>query len=321
MITVYKDGTGIPEVIKELQKGERELKKEEKRTVKKLRHSEMFYSIQGEGRFVGTPSVFLRLYGCNFECPGFGQPRGQLIPRDEMPWKNLDVSQYKSIEELPVMKIGCDSSASWAKEYMHLSTFEEADIIAEKLTNLCPDKKWFYEENYQDIHLVITGGEPMMWQKQLPDLLGHESLRHIKNITFETNSTFALTDKFHLWLHEFSLKDHHITWSCSPKLSISGELGFKAIKPENWRQYKKVQNSHLYLKFVVQDEQDIEEIKQIEYVYDRWEDYHDIYLMPCGGTAEMLENTKFNVAEMAMKHGFKYSPRLHVDLFGNKWGT
>ena len=49
MITVYKDGTGIPEVIQELQKGERELKKEEKRTVKKLRYSEMFYSIQGEG--------------------------------------------------------------------------------------------------------------------------------------------------------------------------------------------------------------------------------------------------------------------------------
>ena len=98
-------------------------------------------------------------------------------------------------------------------------------------------------------------------------------------------------------------------------------MGFKAIKPENWHQYKEVQNSHLYLKFVVQDEQDIEEIKQIELEYTRWEDYIDIYLMPVGGTAEMLENTKFNVAEMAMKHGFKYSPRLHVDLFGNKWGT
>ena len=78
---------------------------------------------------------------------------------------------------------------------------------------------------------------------------------------------------------------------------------------------------YLYLKFVVQDEQDIEEIKQIELTYSRWESYIDIYLMPCGGTAEMLEDTKFNVAEMAMKHGFKYSPRLHVDLFGNRWGT
>ena len=51
----------------------------------KLRYSEMFYSVQGEGKFVGVPSVFLRLFGCNFECPGFGQERGKLLPRDEMP--------------------------------------------------------------------------------------------------------------------------------------------------------------------------------------------------------------------------------------------
>ena len=284
----------------------------------KLRHSEIFYSIQGEGRFVGVPSVFLRLFGCNFECPGFGQPRGQLIPRDDMPWKNLDISQYKSIEELPVMKIGCDSSASWAKEYMHLSTFEEHFVLAERLTEMLPDGKWFYEENNQDIHLVITGGEPMMWQKQLPALLEHPSLENIKNITFETNSTFALTEKFFEWLYRYSLYDHHITWSCSPKLSISGEDWDKAIKPENWEQYKEIPNSHLYLKFVVQDEYDVEEIKSINFG-SNWK--NDIYLMPCGGTAEMLADTKFNVAEIAMKHGFKYSPRLHGDLFGNKWGT
>ena len=92
----------------------------------------------------------------------------------------------------------------------------------------------------------------------------------------------------------------------------------KAIKPENWEQYKEIPNSHLYLKFVVQDEYDVEEIKSINFG-SNWK--NDIYLMPCGGTAEMLADTKFNVAEIAMKHGFKYSPRLHVDLFGNKWGT
>ena len=69
---------------------------------------------------------------------------------------------------------------------------------------------------------------------------------------------------------------------------------------------------------MVQDEYDVEEIKSINFG-SNWK--NDIYLMPCGGTAEMLADTKFNVAEIAMKHGFKYSPRLHVDLFGNKWGT
>ena len=43
----------------------------------KLRYSEAFYSVQGEGRFVGVPSVFLRTFGCNFRCMNFGLPRGE----------------------------------------------------------------------------------------------------------------------------------------------------------------------------------------------------------------------------------------------------
>ena len=44
--------------------------------MKTLRYSEAFYSVQGEGNFIGTPSVFLRSFGCNFRCQGFGLPRG-----------------------------------------------------------------------------------------------------------------------------------------------------------------------------------------------------------------------------------------------------
>ena len=283
--------------------------------MKKLRYSEMFYSIQGEGKFVGIPSVFLRLFGCNFECAGFGQERGKpLIPRDEMPWKQLDLSNYKFVEDLPVMHIGCDSSASWAKEYMHLSTFEDASIIADKLLALTPNNSW--DNDGQDIHLILTGGEPLMWQKQLPDLLNAPALKGLKNITFETNSTFPLTDEFYQCLMRKSSLD--VTWSCSPKLSISGEAYEEAIKPDNWDQYSSVAHSDLYLKFVVQDEEDLQEIQDIKntYLFD-----YNIYLMPCGGTSEMLANTKLNIAELAMERGWKYSPRLHVDLFGNRWGT
>ena len=44
----------------------------------KIKVSELFYSIQGEGRYQGVPSVFLRTFGCNFKCAGFGLPKGQL---------------------------------------------------------------------------------------------------------------------------------------------------------------------------------------------------------------------------------------------------
>ena len=282
----------------------------------KLRYSEMFYSIQGEGRWVGIPSVFLRLFGCNFECAGFGQERGKpLIPRDQMPWKQLDISKYNSVEELPVMNIGCDSSASWAKEYMHLSKFEDSTIIGDKLLDLTPNCDW--KNDGQDIHLILTGGEPMMWQKQLPDLLSDLSVVEVENITFETNSTFDLKPDFASFLNDLSHNTKY-TWSCSPKLSISGEKWDKAIKPENWEQYANVLNSDLYLKFVVADEYDLDEIEKIQKMYDI---PYDIFCMPCGGTQEMLANTKLNVAEKAMERGWKYSPRLHVDLFGNKWGT
>ena len=46
-----------------------------------------------------------------------------------------------------------------------------------------------------------------------------------------------------------------------------------------------------------------------------------VYLMPCGGTLEGLEFTEKDVAELALKHGYRFSPRLHVHLFGNAWGT
>ena len=44
----------------------------------KIKIAELFYSIQGEGRYMGVPSVFLRTFGCNFKCAGFGMPKGQL---------------------------------------------------------------------------------------------------------------------------------------------------------------------------------------------------------------------------------------------------
>ena len=48
----------------------------------KLRYSEAFYSVQGEGKFVGVPSVFLRTFGCNFRCMNFGLDRSEPM-RDE----------------------------------------------------------------------------------------------------------------------------------------------------------------------------------------------------------------------------------------------
>ena len=77
----------------------------------------------------------------------------------------------------------------------------------------------------------------------------------------------------------------------------------------------------MYFKFVVQDEQDLEEVDRAREEYKKAGVEADIYLMAVGATQEGQAKTATQVADLALKNGFKYSPRLHVDLFGNKWGT
>ena len=291
----------------------------------KLRYSEVFYSVQGEGRFVGVPSVFLRVFGCNFECAGFGQERGKLIATDQMPYftdpkadKNHPEA-YKSIEELPVTPIGCDSSASWAMKYKHLQLTETIEQVQQRIIDLLPNGK--YDER-EDIHLVITGGEPLLgWQRVWPELLELGRSIGLKNITFETNGTQNLQEQFIEYLNGDG-KDIHVTWSSSPKLSLSGEKNEDALKPDVLVDMNKVTNSHLYNKFVVRDINDFEEVDTFVNAYKEAGVKLDaVYCMPEGATLEQQTLTAKGVAEACMETGYKFSPRLHIDLFGNAWGT
>ncbi len=295
--------------------------------MEKIRYSEIFQSVQGEGRFVGVPSVFFRTFGCNFHCHGFGQSRdkSKWLKPEEMPYNTQDLSHIKHIKDLPVVDIGCDASASWATRYKHLVDWDPVDVIAKKILSYTPEGKWVCSTG-QDIHLIITGGEPLMWQRQLKELLRQPVFLDLRNITFETNCTQPWKDNFDKFMYGLTAGDYtkekvHVTWSTSPKLSISGEHWAKAIRPEVAYQYTQIANTHLYFKFVVMDEQDIEEVDIARKAYSDAGVEADIYLMPVGATAEGQAKTGRQVAEICLKYGYKFSPRLHVDLFGNKWGT
>ena len=295
--------------------------------MEKIRYSEIFYSVQGEGRFVGVPSVFLRTFGCNFHCHGFGQGRdkSKWIKVEDMPYATQDLSHIKHVRDLPVVDIGCDASASWATRYKHLVDWDTVEDISKKILSYTPEGKWICATG-QDIHLVITGGEPLMWQRQLEQLIRQPAFNDLKNITFETNCTQPFKENFDKFMHGLTAGDYtkhpvHVTWSTSPKLSISGEKWEKAIKPDVARQYAEIPNTHLYFKFVVMDEQDLEEVEMARKAYNEYGVNGDIYLMPVGATVEGQAKTGRQVAEICLKYGYKFSPRLHVDLFGNKWGT
>jgi organic radical activating enzyme len=295
--------------------------------MEKIRYSEIFHSVQGEGRFVGVPSVFFRTFGCNFHCHGFGQGRdkSKWLKPEEMPYATQDLSHIKHVRDLPVVDIGCDASASWATRYKHLVDWDTVEDISKKILSYTPENKWICSTG-QDIHLVITGGEPLMWQRQLEQLIRQPAFNDLKNITFETNCTQPWKDNFDKFMHGLTAGDYtkhpvHVTWSTSPKLSISGEKWEKAIRSEVAYQYSQIPNTHLYFKFVVEDEKDLEEVDMARKAYADADVEADIYLMAVGATVEGQSKTARQVADLCLKYGYKYSPRLHVDLFGNKWGT
>lgn len=293
----------------------------------KLRYSEAFYSVQGEGRFVGVPSIFLRVFGCNFECAGFGQPRENLIATDQMPYM-LDPKAdknhpdaYKSIEDLPVTPIGCDSSASWAMKYKHLQFTRSVDEVFDHITSLLPTGT-FTGQHGEDIHLVITGGEPLLgWQRVWPALLDKCKNVGLKNVTFETNGTQDIKNNLITYFN-LTQPNLHVTWSTSPKLSISGEKTDDALIPKSLLSMNSVHNSYLYTKFVVRDEECFNEVDMFVDSYkESGVKLDSIYCMPEGATLEQQTLTEKNVAEICMKTGYKFSPRLHISLFGNAWGT
>jgi 7-carboxy-7-deazaguanine synthase len=277
-----------------------------------LKVSELFYSLQGEGRFMGVPSIFLRTYGCNFKCQGFGMPKGEhSVQADAIANNGV---QYHSYDELPLVTTGCDSYASWHPTFKHLSPTMSIDEVAAKMIELLPNNEW------GGVHLVITGGEPLLpgWQKIYPELLRHPLLADLKNITFETNGTQELLQDFENYL--YMERRYQTTFSVSPKLSVSGEPREKAIRPEIVTEYQFSGHSS-FLKFVVASEDDVTEALEVMQLYKDNGFRGDIYLMPVGGVTDVYNLNNRRVAELALQHGLRYSDRLHLPLFGNNWGT
>jgi len=264
---------------------------------------------------MGVPSVFLRTFGCNFKCAGFGMPKGELSKEAE------DISEiahlFNKYEELPLVSTGCDSYASWHPSFKDLSPVMESDGIVNRIMEILPYKTWL------DEHLVITGGEPLLgWQRAYPDLLDHSDMRNLKEITFETNGTQKLTSEFKDYLGEWAIRNNYpraVTFSVSPKLSCSGEKREDAIKPDIVLEYQEV--GPTYLKFVIATEDDAYEALEVMDIYRALGFEGAVYFMPVGGVESVYNLNNRRVAELAMKAGLRYSDRLQVPLFKNEWGT
>ena len=282
----------------------------------KIKIAELFYSIQGEGRYMGVPSVFLRTFGCNFKCEGFGMPRGQIsMEATDIAATHTMITPFTKYEDLPLVSTGCDSYASWHPDFKELSPMLTSEAIVDRIMEIIPYNEW------KDEHLVITGGEPLLgWQRAYPDLLNNSKMKALKEITFETNGTQKLTPEFKEYLRKWNSEvGKELTFSVSAKLPCSGEKWEDAICPEVVCEYEEVGTA--YLKFVIATEDDFDDAVTATLEFRKAGFKGHVYLMPVGGVESVYALNNRTVADLAMKHGLRYSDRLQVPLFKNEWGT
>jgi 7-carboxy-7-deazaguanine synthase len=303
-----------------------------------LRYSETFYSAQGEGSYVGIPSLWMRFFLCNLQCNGFGQKDPTEPSTYELPYETIDITNIDNVFDLPVFDKGCDSSYTWSKRYKHLITDKTVEEAVDELTALLPHGNFIHPVTQNKTHMVFTGGEPMIKKTQpgMISVLEEFAKRKMNNthVTVETNGTRAITPELEEFLeNRFYATDEYggmipdslgtpeWYWSVSPKLwSTAGEKHSKAICPEIVGKYAEVSN-HGQLKFVVNgSEESWREVEDNTKLFREAGCNFPVWIMGVGGTFEGLVQTEATIADEAIQRGYNYTSRVHVHIYGNAIG-
>ena len=298
--------------------------------MKTFKYSETFFSAQGEGQHTGRPSLWIRFYLCNLQCDGFGQDDPTNPESWELPYNELDLTDITRVEDLPVFSKGCDSSYTWSKKFRHLMKDKSASDIVDELEALLPNGSFINPDTKQDVHLVFTGGEPMMKHNQvamqaiLQEFGKRDNLPC--NVTVETNGTQNIEEagKDSVSLVQRNLRNGswgQWFWSVSPKLwSTAGEKVLRAIRPGAVAGY--FHESRLgQLKYVVNGSKaSWAEVKEHTALYRLNGVGWDVWIMGVGGTVEGLKLTEAIIADEAIQLGYSYTTRAHCHIYGNAIG-
>jgi organic radical activating enzyme len=153
--------------------------------------------------------------------------------------------------------------------------------------------------------VIFTGGEPLLQQRALVKLI--ETLPDSLTLEVETNGTLE---------PEPALAARVDQWNVSPKLAHAGDPESRRIRQDALLSLRRTERA--FLKFVLRREEDLAEvdalIQALAWPRER------VLLMPEASTAEEHSARAGLVAELCQRRGFRFSPRLHVSLWGGARG-
>ncbi len=158
-------------------------------------------------------------------------------------------------------------------------------------------------------NVILTGGEPLLqqqgWEEMIQFLRERDSSYRFE---VETNGTLAPSDL---------MSDLIDQWNVSAKLSNSGNKKELRINEAALQNFAARENA--WFKFVIQSEDDLTEVQHLEKTFGLSK--HKILLMPQGRTAEVLQDKRLWLADICRDQGYRFSDRLHIQLWGSKRGV
>ena len=234
---------------------------------------EIFRTLQGEGPSIGCPAVFLRLSLCNLHCSWCDTPF--TWNWEGTPWPHSDDRKYVK------------------NDHLIEQTIAELTPLLEKSAR-------------EGDRLVITGGEPLLQQTEIVNLL--DSIPPLFSaIEIETNGT---------QLPIASLDPKIAQYNVSPKLTNSHNSAELRIQEEALQFLASSEKA--FLKFVVLTKDDLSEILALQARFQL--SPQRILLMPEGRTPSALAKNRHWIAQTCLEHGFRLTDRLHVQLWGDERG-
>ena len=247
---------------------------------------EHFYSIQGEGKHTGVPSLFFRFGGCNMKCEGFG---------------------CEEVAEDGSVLLGCDTIYAVNKEYFSQSwtPINRADELLGVLD--------LYELPFA-VDIVLTGGEPLIYANDEVFIEFLETLhKKLHRIHFETNGSLGVNfEKYPIY--------KECNFALSVKLENSGEVLKKRVNSKIIHSLT-THSKEAFFKFSIgRDsinsslEKEIEDIISISPTTE-------VYCMPLGGNKREIEENSEPLVEFCKRTGYNFSDRLHMRIWDKEKGV